>query len=409
MTRRWVYWTIPVMLTVLVPFLRAGEDPSEPLNEAILTLLRSQTVDERLSYTGTLVAEIRSPFVRFEREMRLVHDHKEPSNDVREVLHVRVNGEEAVPGSVEGVEEFWARRPITGTQGPAGPSVPPSSSVGPGYPPMHTFRMFRIRDVELLLRNYEVRQVPSVTVVGRPCLAFEVTPRRTGLPSYLIHVDEETGLVLRSVTRFPEDDEFWVSHAFADIEFGSSVPVMAASGPPIPTVPELSRLAPEVARARDAVPGFALPVTLPEGFRSASLDVTESTEGERIVVLEFTNGVETYFAIVRPPMADAADPVEVGLDRLARDMGLDTLPPEARREILDLYRDRLAQVAETIHRWKAKVAGEEEEGRSAIAWTRSRLGITRATVFTAKLDLLLVGPVGTDALVLTAESILNGR
>jgi len=379
---------------------------ADPLNPIATTLLRSATADDRVSYDGVFVTAIRSPRIDFRAEVHVVHDHVDPSLDRTEVLRLFLDGEE-IDAESEGVEEIWVPRPFLGPQGMAPGTMSQPPAVPDSYPNFHVLRRFEIRDAALFLRNYRLRDLGAATMFGRPVRILEALPVDPTFSGYRLRVDTATGLILRSDVSFPGRNAVEISHYFTEITIGASQgeePPMAASiGSALPDAATLARLE---ASARALLPGFALPDELPEGCRIEGIEERRGSNSDSAVVVRLTNGVESFFIVARRPIVQGADPVTTGLARIAAELGLDTVPPEVRSKALESLRPRVERIVDAV-RQAEKEARRGLGSRATVAWKETRLGVTRLSIFTSRLDLLAVGQVPTPVMIEMAEGMLN--
>jgi len=380
---------------VFVP--ETGAQSSARNRNPVQLLLATPTVDDRVAYTGVLQTEIRSPRLQYEMDLTVVN--VPPDVSERVVLEVRLDGE-AVSEEDEDVE-IVERRISHDNSGRLAPPAPGGPLGGSGTrsfsdPVLFELGRFRITDPQGFLESYDVRSLGTSRFFDRSVVTLAIEPKLGDLPHYELALDRRTALVVRSVVTFPKRPNLRFSHRFLSLEIQDE-------GEPIETIPLVDAGAPQFdltpREAAELVPGFSMPRELPRGFRVTNLSPRKSGGSVTAIRIDISNGLESYFVLVRPAALLASDPVDAMLRRHADEAGI---PREERPEYFERMRPRVERVIESI-------LAEREGGtsRSNVAWRQRSFGITRYTIFGDHIDLALVGRVSERDFLRTADSVLG--
>ena len=90
---------------------------------------------------------------------------------------------------------------------------------------------------------------------------------------------------------------------------------------------------------------------------------------------------------------------------MIRELGLENADAEVREAIREARRPHLERTFRTITEAEEEARGSDTDAN--VAWRRTNLGITRYSIYGSRLDLLVVGRVGEQPMLRTAELLLT--
>ena len=400
---------------IAAPVIAAPRENGNPVNRAMQAALHSVTANSRVQYSGTLVTTLTSNRLDYEKTVAVTNTPG--TRPEREVLSVSIDGdvifENGEPAAEDETVEMVQRTvPSGNTNGVEGPrptgGAPPFDS-GRGslaYSPLLTVTPFQIVDTELFARNYLARELSTegIPFLGRPAIRIEIVPTDPELPSYELTLDLATLLPLESKMRLSERDNYIFTHRFTSIDIQSGA-LPAMGDVPVFRQPSPDEFELTAAEAAAHVPGFSMPRTedLPEGFRLTGL--SKRPGWIQTLQIDLSNGVEQFFVLARPAAFRHPDPVGTALDRVIRELGLENADAEVREAIREARRPHLERTFRTITEAEEEARGSDTDAN--VAWRRTNLGITRYSIYGSRLDLLVVGRVGEQPMLRTAELLLT--
>lgn len=403
---------------VIASGIASGTDAGDSLVDRAVHLLRqSLTANDRVVYTGDLVTTIYSKAHQLDFEVTFsvvndpaASDYTGPQRELRGlpvVDGVTVSEDDARIEIVEQQRSFRAPASVDGGDPPPTPFDSGINGLTEG-PPLYNLQFFRIADSALFASNYEVIEQSAEFLIGNRVLVLRIVPTKADLPEYLVKLDEATGLILHSEMRFRNRHDLRAVHTFRslDIDMDGSIPATSEALPPV-RLPGTDDFELSIEDAAELVPGFRLPNAgdLPSGFRIAGLRKREMGNTAAAIEVRLSNGLESYFMLVRQAAFKAPDPVATALPRLAAEMGLESVDAETRDRILETRRPHLERLFRVIEETEDGARGERDT--THVAWKRTQMGITKFTVYSAEIDMLVVGPLSDEDLLRTAETQLT--
>jgi outer membrane lipoprotein-sorting protein len=237
------------IITAALPLLTGGFGHADPAG-----LLRAaETADQRLSYTGTRTVRAAGKHEGAAQRVRVWH--LAPDSTRIQYLDSKDGGVLLECGSGRW---FYSRR-----RG--------------GWRPFE-WRPSRSR-LDLLLRNYRVRQQGSGTVAGRPVVLLIVEPRHPGNPSKKVWIDASLRMTLREEVR-DSQGRLLAASSFQKFELVRALPASLFAPPSEP--------APAVVSSPPPFPPLR-PRYVPAGYQ----EVRRSSLRHGGVHLRYTDGLGT--------------------------------------------------------------------------------------------------------------------
>lgn len=172
---------------------------------------------------------------------------------------------------------------------------------------LYRYRDVRVRDVDRLLQNYTV-DVPgtTTTVAGRPCDVVELRKRADARAHYVLAIDHDTRIVLRSEELGPD------GALLARMEYQSFDPSADVSA--VAMHQDLPATEIDPSASNEAVLGFALRrPALVHGFQLARADVLQYQQ-RTWARLQYHDGIEPLFFLQSGPTG-GVPPATAGASR----------------------------------------------------------------------------------------------
>jgi len=278
----WLFLIIVVLLLSL-PMYATSEIPEA--REVFGKLLQSsRTVD----FEGRLTLFAQIPFGNPMSEAKIIR--KAPDKQrIEFVCPPEISG----TGMIINGEERWSLR---GDRGRGGrPFLAP--------PPNRMMDDFPLKNIQRLLRNYDIRVLDGGSIADRSTYLLEIDPKVVGKPSRKIWVDKETSIILK-VENYGSQKRLLGFYAYSRINYKPEIDETVFQRQHRQDEERTQRMErgrkelwndgqgkPNLARIRKAAQlGVIIPVQLPAGFALQSIQALRFGE-RRNVHLRYTDGL----------------------------------------------------------------------------------------------------------------------